>query len=273
MFLEPSVIPSEAKKATLTDQQGQDVLTINFGENHQPTFTDNNGDPAKLSYTVKNALFENSAGNPLNGWIISPTENFNGTSVLFLHGNAGNIVTHFTGVLPLVKQGFEVFLFDYSGFGFSEGKATRNNVLLDANAALTYLIQQKNPNSKKLIIYGQSLGGHLATKVAAENENKIDGLVVEGAFSSHKDIAAETAGIFGRIFVAEKYSGLKSIKEFNKPVLVIHSTEDQVIPFELGEKLFAAANEPKEFYKIDKCHICGLSFYSESISSKIMEMK
>lgn len=273
MFLEPLKIPNVAKKATLTDQQGQEFLIINFGENHQPSFNDNNGNPAKLSYTVKNALFNNSIGNQLNGWIISPIENYNGTTVLFLHGNAGNIITHFTGALLLVEKGFEVFLFDYSGFGFSQGKATRSNVLLDANAALNYLLKEKSVNSNKLIIYGQSLGGHLATKVAAQNEDKIDGLVVEGAFSSHKDIAAETAGIFGRIFVAEKYSGLKSVKEFNKPILIIHSKEDRVIPFELGKKLFEYANEPKTFYEIDKCHICGLSFYSDSIADKIREMK
>jgi len=272
MFLQPDKIPKDAKKATLIDHQGKDTLIIHFGENHQPTFTDSNGDPAKLGYTVKNALFKNSIGNQLNGWIISPKEDYNGTTVLFLHGNAGNIVTQFTGVLPLVRQGFEILFFDYSGFGFSEGKATRENVLLDATAALEYLLKQQNSSYEHLIIYGQSLGGHLATKIAAQNEADIDALVVEGAFSSHKDIAAETAGIFGRILVAEKYSGLKAIQDFQKPVLIIHSTEDETVPFEQGKKLFDYANEPKTFYEIEKCHICGPLFYSDEIASKINEM-
>lgn len=272
MFLKPDKIPNEAKGATQIDHQGKDTLIIQFGENYQPTFIDKNGDPAELGYTIKNALFNNSIGNQLNGWIFSPKEDYNGTTVLFLHGNAGNIVTRFTRVLPLVRKGFEVFIFDYSGFGFSEGKATRDNVLLDATAALEYLLKQQNLNYDHLIIYGQSLGGHLATKIAAQNEDNIDGLVVEGAFSSHKDIAAETAGIFGRILVSEKYSGLKSIQEFQKPVLIIHSTEDKTIPFEHGKKLFEYANEPKTFYEIDKCHVCGLLFYSDNIALKINEM-
>lgn len=272
MFLKPGKIPNEAKNATLIDHLGKDTLIIQFGKNYEPAFKDKNGAPAKLGYTVENALFKNSIGNQLNGWLISPKEDYNATTVLFLHGNAGNVVTHFTGVLPLVKQGFAVFIFDYSGFGFSEGKATRDNVLLDATAALDYLMKQENINYDHLIIYGQSLGGHLATKIAAQNEDKIDGLVVEGAFSSHKDIAAETAGIFGRILVNEKYSGLKSIQEFQKPVLIIHSTEDKTIPFEQGKKLFEYANEPKTFYEIDKCHICGLLFYSDNIALKINEM-
>jgi alpha-beta hydrolase superfamily lysophospholipase len=272
MFLKPDKIPNDAKKATLIDHLGKDTLIIQFGENYQPTFTDRNEAPAKLGYKVENALFNNSIGNQLNGWIISPKEEYNGTTVLFLHGNAGNIVTQFTGVLPLVRQGFAVFIFDYSGFGFSDGKATRNNVLLDATAAFEYLLKQQNVSYDNLIIYGQSLGGHLATKIAAQNQNHIDGLVVEGAFSSHKDIAAETAGILGRILVSEKYSGIKSIGEFQKPVLIIHSTEDETIPFEHGKKLFDNANEPKNFFEIDKCHICGLTYYSDSIAVKINEM-
>jgi hypothetical protein len=272
MFLKPDKIPNDAKKAILIDHQGKDTLIIQFGEKYQPVFTDKNGDAAILGYTVKSALFNNSIGNQLNGWIISPKEDYNGTSVLFLHGNAGNVVTQFTGVLPLVRQGFSVFFFDYSGFGFSSGKATRDNVLLDATAALKYLLTHKIQNEGNIIIYGQSLGGHLATKIAAQNEEDIDGLVVEGAFSSHKDVAAETAGFLGRLLVAEKYSGLKSIQKFHKPVLIIHSTEDETIPFEHGKKLFEYANEPKTFYEIDKCHICGLLFYSDNIGNKINEM-
>ncbi len=272
MFLKPNKIPNNAKKATLIDNQEQDTLVINFDEKHQPSFTKENGDLANLGYKVENALFENSIGNQLNGWIISPNKDYNGTAILFLHGNAGNIVTQFTSVLPLVRHGFAVFLFDYSGFGFSGGKATRDNVLIDANAALKYLLTLKTLNKDHIIIYGQSLGGHLATKIAAQNEEDIDGLVIEGAFSSHKDIAADEAGFIGRLLVAEKYSGLESIKEFKKPVLIIHSTEDETVPFEQGKKLFENANEPKTFYPIDKCHICGLLFYSDSITMKINEM-
>ena len=124
----------------------------------------------------------------------------------------------------------------------------------------------------KLVIYGQSLGGHLAAVVAQQRQDDIDALVIEGAFSSHKDIASKTAGIFGRIFVSEKYSAFKSIQEYKKPVLVIHSTEDEIIPFKMGQKIFENANAPKEFYEIKKCHICGPEFYADSISQKIINL-
>lgn len=256
----------------MVDHQNKDTLIINIGEHFQPVFKSKNGDTAELPYNVESVLFENTKGNRLNGWIIKPEEGYNGTTILFLHSNSGNLFTQYQEVLPLVKNGFSVFIFDYSGYGFSQGKATRDNVLLDATAALSYLQSRTDIKKEHLIIYGQSLGGHLAINLAARNQDMIDGLVTEGAFSSHKDIAAETAGFIGRIIVAEKYSGLESVRNFHKPVLIIHSTEDETIPFEQGEKLFANANEPKTFLKIDKCHICGLSFYPDEILNAINKL-
>lgn len=193
-------------------------------------------------------------------------------TLIHFHGNAGFLLSQYQAMTPLLKYGFQIFVFDYSGFGFSEGKATRTNVLIDGNSALTYVKSRDDIKNTKLVIYGQSLGGHLSAVVAQKRQTEIDGLVIEGAFSSHKDIAAKTAGIFGRMFVSEKYSAYKAIQEFEKPVLVIHSTEDETTPFEMGQKIFNNANEPKEFYEIKGCHICGPDFYADSISLKIQNM-
>ena len=124
----------------------------------------------------------------------------------------------------------------------------------------------------KLIIYGQSLGGHLAAVVAKQREKDIDALVIEGGFSSHKDIAKSKGGFLGKLFIKEMYSGKISIKDFHKPLLVIHSSEDKEVPFALGKILFDNANEPKEFYEIKNCHICGPQFYADTISQKIKEL-
>jgi fermentation-respiration switch protein FrsA (DUF1100 family) len=161
-------------------------------------------------------------------------------------------------------------MFDYSGYGFSEGKLSRKNILADANSALTYVKSRSDVNRKKLIIYGQSLGGHLAAVVASKREKEIDGLVIEGAFSSHKDIAANTAGVLGRLLVKEDYSAYKSIQKYKKPVLIIHSIEDKVIPFRMGKKLYDRANAPKEFFEIRECHICGPQYYADSIANRII---
>jgi fermentation-respiration switch protein FrsA (DUF1100 family) len=271
-FLSPSKIPTQAKQAQLIDNKNGDTLTVNIGNNYQPTFTDSNGDKVDLGYSIESVLFDNFEENTLNGWLMTPNQDYNGITLLFFHGNAGNITTQYQGIIPLVDKGFKVFIFDYCGFGFSEGKATRKNLLIDANAALDYVKNRPDPKRENLIIYGQSIGGHLAAVVGTENEEKIDGLVMEGAFSSHKDIAAEDAGFFGRLLTAEKYSALNSIDEFNEPVLIIHSTEDRTVPFELGQKLYDAANEPKSFYQIEKCHVCGPIFYADSIATKIKEL-
>jgi len=161
-------------------------------------------------------------------------------------------------------------MFDYSGFGFSQGKATRNNVLTDALAAFDYLKTRQEVKGTKMVIYGQSLGGNLAPVVASKRQNETDGLVIEGGFSSYKDMAAIKYGFLGRILIAEKYSAMKSIQTYRKPLLSIHSSEGHTVPFDLGKKLFDNANEPKTFFKMAKrCHLCGTVYYPDEISQKI----
>ena len=126
------------------------------------------------------------------------------------------------------------------------------------------------------MIYGQSLGGHLAAAVGSERQKDIDALVIEGAFSSHKDMAVygseKIARIFARILVKEGYSGYKSIRDYIKPLLVIHSKDDKLVPIDMGKKIFDNANEPKEFYEIEKEHCRGIKYYNEEISEKIRNM-
>jgi hypothetical protein len=276
MYLQPTKlpqIPADKDKITVTSKTQKDTTLVVFkAKTLQPTFLTTNKDTINLDFTIESVVFKSSSGNNLNGWLLKP-KNVNPTiTLLHFHGNAGFLLSQYQAMTPLLKYGFQAFVFDYSGFGFSDGKATRDNVLLDGNSALTYIKSRDDVKNTKVVIYGQSLGGHLSAVVAQQRQADIDGLVIEGAFSSHKDIAAKTAGFFGRMLVSEKYSAYKSIQNYKKPVLVIHSTEDETIPFELGQKIYANANEPKEFYEIKKCHICGTDFYADSISDKIKNM-
>jgi len=271
MFLEPTKIPVEVKQLTMTSSTDTTLVRFEAG-NYQPIFLKNGKDTVDFDFTIESVVFKSTNGNILNGWFLKPKNQVPAITLLHFHGNAGFLISQFQGMTPLVKYGFQVFMFDYSGFGFSEGKATRRNVLIDANSALSYVKSRSDVKDTKLVIYGQSLGGHLSAVVADQRQSDIDGLVIEGAFSSHKDIAAESASIFGRIFVSEKYSAFRSIRTFEKPVLIIHSSEDEVIPFKMGQKIFDNAEPPKEFYRIDRCHICGPRFYPEEISGKIEKM-
>ncbi|MCL2436346.1 MAG: alpha/beta hydrolase [Lentimicrobiaceae bacterium] len=276
LYLQPTKlpqIPPDKEEITITASTKNDTTLVVFqSKTFQPTFFNTKNDTLKHDFTIESVVFKSENGNSLNGWFIKP-KNFTPTiTLLHFHGNAGFLLSQFQAVAPLLKYGFQIFVFDYSGFGFSEGKATRRNVLIDGNSALTYLKSRDDVKNTKLVIYGQSLGGHLSAVVAQQREAEIDGLVIEGAFSSHKDISAVKAGFLGRMLVSEKYSAYKSIQTYKKPLLVIHSTEDKIIPFKMGQKIYNSANEPKEFYEIRKCHICGPTFYADSISAKIENM-
>lgn len=271
MFLQPTKFPLAAKKVTL--KTAADTTVIYFsGDTHQPTFTNKNKDTIDPGYTIESVVFKSADGNKLNGWFLKPKNQAVKITLLHFHGNEGSLFQQYQAISPLIKYGFQIFMFDYSGFGFSEGKATRKNVLTDALSALDYLKTRQDIKDTKLIIYGQSLGGHLAAVVANQREKDIDALVIEGGFSSHKDIAKSKGGFFGKLFVKEMYSGKISIKDFHKPLLIIHSSEDKEVPFALGKKLFDNANEPKEFYEIKHCHICGPQFYARTISQKIKDL-
>jgi|SRR5690625_104810 len=271
-FLQPQNIPQNTRTINLSTQS--DTIKISIEpETYQPTFLKQNGDTLDLDYTVKSVVFKSSDGNKLNGWILkSKNVPSNNITLLHLHGNGGFLFNQYQRMIPLLKYGFQIFLFDYSGYGYSEGKPTRKNIIKDAISAVSYVKNNKKFENTNLIIYGQSLGANLGAIIAPKIENEINGLVLEGAFSNHKDMAADVGGFLGRILVAEKNNALKTIKNYHKPVLVIHSKEDKVVPYKLGKKLYNAANKPKEMYTIKKCHMCGPEYYGKEISEKIEQM-
>ena len=260
--------PDTSQNSTYNLNSGATVKfdTVSF----EPEFLDSLGNPMDLGYELDNFTFQGSSGK-LNGWHLKPQSEPDVTIIHF-HGNAGFLLSQIKAIDPLVGEGMEVFMFDYSGFGFSDGQATRKNVINDARYFVNYVIEQTMESNTLKVIYGQSLGGHLTAAVAHEVENLIDGIVIEGAFSSHSDIAGKVVPVLGNIFIQEMYSGKREIKNFSKPVLIIHSTEDQTIPFKHGQRLFKKANQPKTFFEIDKCHICGPKYYSKEIAKKIREI-
>ncbi|MFN8237692.1 MAG: alpha/beta hydrolase [Chitinophagales bacterium] len=271
LFLQPTRIPAATQKLNM--QSTTDTTSVLFsGSAHQPVFLKNGTDTIAYNFTIESVLYKSTNGNLLNGWLLKPAHITATTTLLHLHGNGGCLLSQLKAISPLVEKGFQVFMFDYSGFGFSQGKSTRKNVLTDALSTLDFLKTRPDVNNTQLLLYGQSLGGHLAAVVAALRSNDISGLVVEGAFSSHKDIGGHMVPVLGKIFVKQGYSAVKSIKDFHKPVLVIHSTEDEMIPFYMGKKIFDTANEPKELFEVKKCHICAPQFYADEIAEKIKKM-
>ena len=255
---------------------GGDTTFFNIGRGFQPVVTGSKNDPASPGYSIESIIFQNRAGKNLVGWFIQPRNKIKPeTTVLFLHGNGGNILTELPSALQLVKHGMQVYIFDYSGYGFSEGKPKRQRILYDAEDALKVLRKRSVVKNTRMVIYGQSLGGHLAGVVAGRNEDLVDGIVIEGGFSSHKDISAHQLGPFGfiaRLLVREGYCAKKAIRNYHKPLLVVHSTEDEIVPYSMGQKIYANANAPKTFYEIRHKHIRGLVYYADSITYRMRAM-
>jgi uncharacterized protein len=237
----------------------------------QPTFKKRSKEIIDFGYSIESVIFKSSNGNNLNGWMLKPKGVKIIGTILHFHGSGANLFYHHEVISPLAKFGFQIFTFDYSGFGYSEGKPTRKFVIEDAISAYNYISSREDTKNTKMILYGQSYGVHLATVIGTKHQNDISGMVLEAGFSSHRDIANYTIPVLGYI-VKQGICAKNEIKKFNKPLLVIHSKEDNRVPYYMSEKIYQNANEPKELYEVDKPHIEALHYYSEKISNKIKKM-
>ncbi|MDD2195982.1 MAG: alpha/beta fold hydrolase [Bacteroidales bacterium] len=273
-FYHPKPLKAPITTSITHDNTGDMLYTMHIVSHKQPpVFITPKGDTVDFDYRIENILFSNRQEDTLHGWFISPTNSVPPkATLLFLHGNGGNILSYLSLVFPFVKMGYQAFIFDYSGYGFSSGKPNRGNVLSDANAAVELISQRSDVESTMLLLYGQSLGGHLAPTVANMNSKAIDGVILEGAFSSHKDIAAHSVGFIGRLMVREAYPAKTAVKNLHKPILIIHSINDSVIPASMAKQLFENANEPKDYFEIDECHICGPLYYADEIDKRISKL-
>ncbi len=213
----------------------------------------------------------NKKGVKLNAVELDPIGESKGI-VFLIHGNAGNVSGWIYSLTPLQKAGYRTLVFDYEGYGNSGGKPTHNNVVTDAELFLNYLIKKKSPN-EKMIVWGVSLGGNLSVNIAYRNQNKVNVLIDEAGFSSHSDIGTSfmpwILKPFVRLTVASPYNSKNLISKVHIPVLIIHSTEDEVVPFAMGKKVFRNANQPKQFWKIKGKHCYAIRDYEKEFINKL----
>jgi hypothetical protein len=160
------------------------------------------------------------------------------------------------------KLGLSCFVFDYRGYGNSEGKTSEEGTYLDAMAAYRWLTREKKVSPDDIIIFGRSLGGSIAAHLAAKV--KAGSLVIESAFTSYVDIGKKFYPYMPvRWFARFSYKTIDYIKEVRCPVMIIHSRNDEIVPFEFGLELHEEANEPKEFIEIYGGHNDGFLASSE----------
>ncbi|NVO01297.1 MAG: alpha/beta fold hydrolase [Bacteroidetes bacterium] len=226
-------------------------------------------------FAVEDFFIPSKNGKKINCVFIKPQVKPIAT-ILFLHGNSGNIEDWSQGYKIMVKKGFQIMTFDYQGFGKSEGAPSHQNLLDDAQSVLDYTKKREEVKNTKFVVLGCSIGGHLAVKLTNENQDKIDLMVIEGAFTTHKQVAGVNAPFLLRFashfLVKSSYKATKNIGNIKIPKLIIHSTEDKTCPYWMGAKLFEKATEPKTFWEIKGRHVHGVIDYPEEYPNKIIEL-
>lgn len=208
-----------------------------------------------LDYTSVNIA--TSDDETLHGWWVSAPD-AKGT-VLFFHGNAGNI-SHRLDYLTMFKRlGYNTLLFDYRGYGQSSGTPSESGTYLDAQAAWRYLVETQRIAPAQIVLFGESLGGAVAAWLAAREKPGM--LVLASTFTSVPDLAAEIYPFLPVRWINRfQYNTLESLHSVTCPVFIAHSPQDEIIPFEHSQQLLQAAPEPKQFLTLEGGHNTGFIF-------------
>ena len=205
------------------------------------------GDPSDWGMPFEDVYFSTEDGLTLNGWFVPGDKEM---TWLWFPGNAGNISYRLDNLRLLHHRlSLNIFIFDYRGYGRSQGRPSEEGTYLDAEAALTYLRSRRDIDPEAIIFFGRSLGSAIAVNLATKH--KCLGLILESPPTS-------LVGMMKRLFpslppeeLPIKYDSLSKIKRISVPLLILHGDCDEVVPFFMGRKLYEAANEPKQFYTIE----------------------
>lgn len=211
--------------------------------------------PAELSLEHEEVTLETDDGLRLHGWFLPArsgrTAESLSPSVLYCHGNAGNVSHRLVSVAEMhAELGVSVLLFDYRGYGRSEGSPDEAGTYRDARAAYRYLVVDRGVPPDEIVLYGESLGAAVALELATEVPARA--LVLESPFTSIADMArAAYPWLPASGLLRTRYDNLAKIPEIGVPLLVVHGTRDETVPFEQGQRLYERAPAPKRFLAVE----------------------
>ena len=203
-------------------------------------------------------------GETLHGWWIPAPNVSRETSpgastehtLLFFHGNAGNISGRLESVQQFHQLGLNVLIVDYRGYGQSTGSPSEEGIYRDAEACWRYLTETKGLASQEIIVFGRSMGGGAATWLAARE--KPGAVILESVFTNVPDVGAHHYSFLPvRALATNQFDNESRVGQIGAPKLFIHSRGDRVVPFELGRQVYEAAAEPKQFLEIEGGHNDG----------------
>jgi hypothetical protein len=197
--------------------------------------------------TFEDAWFEAPDGTKLHGWYV-PHEKPRAV-VLVAHGNAGNLSHRYELLQSLYTLGVSAMIFDYRGYGRSEGTPSEAGILADARAARRWLAERAGVNESDVVLMGESLGGGVMVDLAASDGARA--LVLENTFTSLPEVASyHYPWLPVKLLMRTQLNSAGKIADYNGPLLQAHGDADTIIPFEIGRRLFEAAGEPKELVVI-----------------------
>jgi len=222
-------------------------------------------DPEESGFAKPEVVrFNSGDGTKLWGWYFPAQKKAKGLIVQF-HGNAENLTSHFLFLAWLTYEGYDLFIFDYRGYGQSEGKPSQEGTYLDGKAALDWAWQKwkRKKSGRHLIAYGQSLGGVIATRSLCDFEHAEDFtlLVQDSTFANYKRVAK---GLLTQrwwtwplswlpwIVVSNEFGTSECLEKNKRPLLVIHDKRDRKVRYENGEEVFETATAKKDFWKLDQ---------------------
>jgi fermentation-respiration switch protein FrsA (DUF1100 family) len=210
--------------------------------------------PENIGLAYQDVEFVTEDDIRLHGWFI-PNENAEKT-ILFFHGNAGNISHRLESIDIFNRLGLNVFIIDYRGYGQSEGKITEKGSYRDAEAAWHYLVNIRGIDEKQIIVFGRSLGASIAAWLASKQAPSA--LIIESGFTSVPSMGQRLYPFLPVRWLAHfRYDTMQYVQSVSCPVLVAHSKDDEIIPYDEGRKIFDAANNPKHFLEMQGGHNDG----------------
>jgi len=232
------------------------------------------GTPGDYGLKYEEVWFSAADGVRLHGWWV-PKEG--APVLLWFHGNGGNI-SHRLENIKLLHDlvGVTVFIFDYREYGKSQGRITREGTYLDAAAAYRYVTETRKIPARDIVLFGRSLGTALATDLAVQVPCR--SLILESAYTSSQDMARLYLPFLFDWRPSVPYDNLGKIGQISVPLLVIHGEDDEIIPVDMGRRVFAAAPDPKELYLIPQAHhndtyLVGGKAYFERLRAFILPEK
>ena len=210
--------------------------------------------PADLGLAFEEVSLTTADGVRLHGWFV-PAPGAR-TTLLFLHGNAGNISHRLDSIAIFHELGLDTLIIDYRGYGRSEGRPSEAGTYRDAAAAWEHLVRERGVDPRRIVVFGRSLGGAVAARLAAERPAAA--LIIESCFSSALDMArALYPWLPARLITRLDYPVAADVARGGRPLLVVHSRDDEIIPFAMGEAIYRAARGPRELLELRGDHNGG----------------